>query len=153
MATTASLHWGRIVLSGVLAGIIGGICIDLFLFLASALPAHESILSLWQYEASTALGKVALSSASYAWIGLALHLAAAIGWGIGYAYLANTQTAINKQPLISGFLFGFVVYVVMQVVLFTVQPFKIPDPFAVYLGMLAATVFFGIPVAFVARVK
>jgi uncharacterized membrane protein YagU involved in acid resistance len=153
MATTVPLNWGRVLLSGILAGIAGGICIEAFVYLTSTLPAHHSILSLWQFEGSVGLGKVAFSSVSYAWIGLVLHFAAAIGWGIGYAYLANTQTAINKQPVVSGFLFGVVVYVVMQVVLYTVQELKIPDPFAIYLGILAATVFFGIPIAFVARVK
>lgn len=153
MATVAPLNWGRIVLSGVLAGIIGGICFDLFLFLTTLIPGHASVLSLWQYAASAALGKGALASPSSAWIGVALIFAGSIGWGIGYAYLAHTRTQINKQPLISGFIFGVVVYVVMQFVLFSVQALKVPDIMSVYLGVLGSTVFFGIPIAFAARVK
>ena len=153
MATVAPLNWGRIVMSGALAGIAGGICFNLFLFLTTLLPGHASVLSLWQFAASTALGKSALASTSSAWIGLVLIFAAGIGWGIGYAYLARTRPQINKQPLISGFIFGVIVYVVMQFVLFSVQALKVPDIMSVYLGVLGSTVFFGIPIAFAARVK
>lgn len=153
MATVVPLNWGRIVLSGVLAGIAGGICIDLFIYVTSLLPAHASILSLWQFIASTGFGKVAYTSISYAWVGLAMHFCVSIGWGIGYAYMAHTKPVINRQPLISGFLFGLVVYIVMQFVLFSVQALKTPDAVSVYMGILGHTVFFGIPVAFAARVK
>jgi hypothetical protein len=153
MASVAPLNWGRIVASGALAGIAGGIAFNLCLFLMSLLPAHASVFSAWQFAASAALGKSALSSPSSAWIGIALIFAASIGWGIGYAYLAHTRTAINKQPIISGFIFGVIVYVVMQFVLFSVQALKVPDIMSVYLGVLACTVFFGIPIAAAARVK
>ncbi len=134
MAFAAPFNWSRIVLSGVLAGIVGGIFFDAFVYLASLVPAHASILSLWQFVASTALGRVAFASASYAWAGAAMHFAVSICWGIGYAYTAQTKPAINKQPLISGFIFGLVVYVVMQFVLFSVQALKVPDLLSVYVG-------------------
>ena len=153
MATLAPLTWGRIVLSGVLAGIAGGIIFMLFVYLTSLLPVHATILSMWQYAASTAFGKAAFASPAFAWAGLGLMLLAAAGWGVGYAYLAHTKPAVNKQPLISGFIFGLIVYVVMQFVLFSVQALKVPDALSVYLGVLAATVFFGVPVALAARVK
>lgn len=153
MATVAPLNWGRIVLSGALAGIAGGICFDLFLFLTTLLPGHASVFSLWQFAASAALGKGAAASPSSAPIGLALIFAASIGWGIGYAYLAHARPQINKQPFISGFIFGVIVYLVMQFVLFSVQALNVPDIMSVYLGVLGSTVFFGIPIAFVARVK
>lgn len=153
MATVVPLNWGRIVVSGALAGIAGGVCVNLFIYLTSLLPAHASILSLWQFVASTAFGKAAFSSSGYAWAGLGMLFVASVGWGIGYAYLAHTKTAINKQPLISGFIYGVIVYVVMQFVLFSVQALSAPSILSVYLGILASTVFFGIPVAFVARVK
>ena len=153
MATTVRLNWGRIVSSGVLAGIAGGVCFDLFVYLASLLPAHASILSLWQAFAAAAFGKSAYSADSYVWAGLVLNLLAAAAWGCGYAYMAQTKPAINKQPAVSGVLFGLVVYVVMQFVLFSVQALKVPDLVSVYVGVIGTTVFFGVPVAFVARVK
>ncbi|HET9096232.1 MAG TPA: hypothetical protein VFN37_06195, partial [Candidatus Baltobacteraceae bacterium] len=134
MATVVPLNWGRIVLSGILAGIAGGICIDLFIYATSLLPAHASILSLWQFIASTGFGKVAYTSTSYAWAGVVMHFCVSIGWGTGYAYMARTKPVINKQPLISGFIFGLIVYIVMQFVLFSVQALKTPDTVSVYMG-------------------
>jgi hypothetical protein len=153
MAFVAPLNWSRILMSGAAAGIVGGICFNAFIYLAGLLPAHASVLSLWQFSASTAFGKAAFTSPSYVWIGLVLIFAAAIGWGIGYAYIAHSRPAVNKQPIISGFIFGLIVYIVMQFVLFSVQALKVPDIMSVYLGVLGCTVFFGIPIAFVARVK
>ena len=153
MATVAPLNWSRIAVSGALAGIAGGVIFMLFVYVASLLPEHASLVSLWQFTASTAFGKAAYLSTSYAWAGLGMLLAAAGGWGIGYAYLAHTKPVVNKQPLISGFLFGVIVYVVMQFVLFSVQALKVPDAVNVYVDVLATTVFFGIPIAFIARVK
>ncbi len=140
-------------MSGALAGIAGGVIFMLFVYLASLLPEHASFVSLLQFTASTAFGKAAYLSAAYAWTGLGMLLAAAGGWGIGYAYLAHTKPVVNKQPLISGFLFGVIVYVIMQFVLFSVQALKVPDAVNVYVDVLATTVFFGIPIAFIARVK
>lgn len=153
MATALPLNWGRIVLSGVLAGIVGGITIDLFIYLTNLLPAHASMLSFWQFIASTGFGKVAYTSTSYAFAGLIMHFCVSIAWAIGYAYMARTKPIINKQPLISGFIYGLVVYVVMQFVLFSVQALKTPDAVSVYMGVLAHTVFYGIPVAYLARAK
>src|SRR5579872_5628498 len=103
MAFVAPLNWSRILMSGAAAGIVGGICFNAFIYLAGLLPAHASVLSLWQFSASTAFGKAAFTSPSYVWIGLVLIFAAAIGWGIGYAYIAHSRPAVNKQPVISGF--------------------------------------------------
>lgn len=153
MATAVPLNWGRIVLSGVLAGVVGGVTIDAFIYLTSLVPAHTGIIAFWQFIASTAFGKIAYTSTSYAWAGAAMHFCVSIAWAGGYAYMAHTKPAINKQPLISGFIYGLVVYIVMQFVLFSVQALKTPDAVSVYLGLLAHTVFFGIPVAYVARVK
>jgi uncharacterized membrane protein YagU involved in acid resistance len=116
------------------------------------LPAHASVLSLSQFFASAGFGRLA-PSASPAWTGIAMHFLVSIGWGIGYAYVASTKTAINKNPPISGFIFGLLVYVIMQLVLYTVQVVRPPDALDVYLSVIAYAVFFGVPVALVARVK
>jgi hypothetical protein len=153
MATTVPLNWGRIVLSGVLAGLAGGVCIDLFVYATSLLPAHTSAPSLLQFFASAGFGKVAYTSTSSAWAGLAMHFVISVGWGIGYAYMAYAKPSINKNPLISGFLYGVVVYFVMLLVYYAVQALKMPDALEVYLSVIAHTVFFGVPIALVARVK
>lgn len=153
MATTAPLNWGRIVLRGIVAGIAGGVILDLFIYFTGVLPHHGSMLTVWQNVALTAFGKVALTSASYAWAGLALHFAVSIGWAIGFAYLAEKQPGVNAQPVLSGVIFGFVVYLVMQMVLYTAQALVITGAMQVVSGIIAHTVFFGLPVALVTRAQ
>lgn len=153
MTTDAPINWSRTIASGAAAGVVGGVAFSVFVFLASLLPVHASATTLWQFAASTAFGKTAFTSNAYVWDGVLLVFLAAIGWSIGYAYLARTRQAVNKQPIISGFVFGVVVYLIMQFVLFSVQALSVPSILSVYTGLLGATVFFGIPVAFAARVK
>ncbi len=149
MASALSLNWGRIVLRGVVAGIVGGVLIDAFLYVATALPQHMSILGIWQFVASSAVGKVAFGSTGYAWLGLTMHFAVSMGWGVGYSYLSETQPAVNARPLVSGLLFGVVVYVVMQMALATVGLLVITSGMQVIIGIIAHTMFFGVPVALV----
>jgi hypothetical protein len=147
MASVATVHWGRIVLRAIVAGIVGGICIDLFLYLATVLPHHGNMIAVWQFIASTAFGKVAFSSTSYAWAGLAMHFAVSIAWAAGYGYLVETQRGVAAHPVISGLVFGFVVWGVMQLVLYTVQALHINTLGDAIVNIIAHTLFFGLPVA------
>ena len=149
MATVTRLSWRRIVLRGVFAGVVGAVLFDAFIYAGVLAPSHASILSLWQFVASSAFGKVAFTSAGYAWAGLAMHAVVSIAWGIGYAYLSETQPAVNVRPIVSGILFGIVVYVVMQLALATVGLLKITSAAQVPLGVCARTIFFGLPIALV----
>jgi hypothetical protein len=149
MASALPLNWSRIVLRGLLAGIAGGFLIDLFIYATSLMPQHASILGLWQFVASSAFGKIAYASTSYAWAGLAMHTVVSIAWGIGYAYISETQQAVNASPVLSGLIFGMVVYVVMQLALSSVGLLKITGGMQVVLAIVAHTIFFGLPVALV----
>jgi hypothetical protein len=149
MASALRLNWAGIALHGAIAGIAGGILIDLFIYVTTLLPEHASIFSLWQFVASSAFGKAAYTSMAYAWAGLAMHAIVSIGWGIGYAYLSETQPAVNASPLFSGILFGIIVYVVMQLALATVGLLKITSGTQVALAICAHTIFFGVPVALI----
>jgi hypothetical protein len=153
LATTVPWNWGRIVLSGFLSGLVGGVFFDAFVAIVGLLPAHASTLSLAQIVASAGFGRPAYLSTSSALAAIALHFLMSVGWGIGYAFTASTHQAINKNPVISGFFFGIVVYVVMLLVFYTLQSFKTTDPLDVYVSVVAYTVFFGVPIALIARVK
>ncbi len=100
---------------GIASGIVGGLLIDLFIYFTSLAPHHAGILGLWQFIASSAFGTVAYTSTGYAWAGLAMHALVSMAWGVGYSYLSQTQQAVNKMPIISGLVFGLIVYVVMQI--------------------------------------
>lgn len=149
MATVVPLNWGRLIARGVIAGIVGGILIDVCIYVFVLLPQHASMISLWQFVASSAFGKAAYTSTSYAWIGLLMHAGTSIAWGIGYSYLSEVQPAVNAQPVISGILFGLVVYVAMQIVLESVGLLVIKNAAQIGYGVLAHTIFFGVPVALV----
>jgi uncharacterized membrane protein YagU involved in acid resistance len=153
MATVAKLSWPRILTRGVVAGIVGGILMDLFIYLTSVLPQHGSMIAVWQFIASTAIGKGAFSSTSFAWFGLLMHFIVSIAWATGYAYLAQTRAALSAHPAISGVVFGIVVYVVMQIVLVGDNNFKMPSPAGFVLSLVAHAVFFGLPVAYVVRAQ
>lgn len=134
-------------LRAAVAGTVGAVTIDLFLYLATVLPHDGSMISVWQFIASTAFGKVAFASASYAWVGLLMHFIVSIAWAAGYGYLAVTQPGVAARPVISGLVFGFIVWGIMQLVLYTVQALHI-DSFAdAIVSIIAHTVFFGLPVA------
>jgi hypothetical protein len=145
-----SINWPSVVKSAVLAGITGAVLIDLYLWLTTIVPAHGSILTMWQFVASGAIGPTAYSSTSYAWLGLLVHLLVSIGWAGGYAYLAQSQTFLNQRWLISGFFYGFVVYIFMLLLMLGAHIFKFPSSADEVLNAVVAhCLFFGIPVAFV----
>jgi hypothetical protein len=150
MATQARTDWAAIFKAAISAGIAGGITIDIYLWVTTILPVHGSILTIWQYAASGAIGATAYTSASYAWLGLLVHAIVSIGWAGGYAYLASTQTFLNQRWFISGIFYGFMVYVFMQLLALGAHVFVFPANADVVLNtVIAHCVFFGLPVAFV----
>lgn len=152
MATLARIHWRRILLHGALSGIAGGIILAAFWYLAGTVPAHGDATGMGQYVASAAFGKAAYSSADYAWVGLGLHALVSIAWGIGYVYMTETQRNTAATPVVAGVVFGFVVWLVMQLALATVQMLTVTGP-NIGIGILGHTVFFGVPVALAARAQ
>lgn len=153
MASVARVDWGRLAARAFVAGIAGGILFDIFLYFAVLLPQHISLIAAWQFIASTAFGKVAFTSASYAWIGLLMHFCVSVAWAAGYGYLAETQPGVNARPLTSGLVFGFVVWGVMQLALYTVQELHIANFAEAILNIIGHTVFFGLPVALVTHAQ
>ncbi|MDE2482604.1 MAG: hypothetical protein KGN02_10480 [bacterium] len=144
------VNWPLVVRQALAAGLVGAATFDLFIWIAIALPEHTSMLGVWQFIASAAIGPVALSSTSYAWLGLLVHVIVSVGWAGGYAYLASTRPFMNARWLISGLMYGIVVYVFMDLLLLgagKLAPLATPN--ALVVQVLAHCVFFGLPVAFV----
>ena len=151
MATSRTLSWSSIIGQAVVAGIVAGFFIEAYLWATTILPVHGSLLQSWQWVASTVIGKQAFSGTSFAWLGLLIHLCVAIGWAGGYAYLAASRPYMNQRWWISGPIYGFVVYMFMQIVLLGdnnfVWPASLPGFFNYAVG--AHVIFFGLPLAFV----
>jgi hypothetical protein len=150
MSTSVSLNWRRIVTQALVAGIIAGVTIELYLYLTSVLPTHGSIFAVWQYIASAAFGKAAYQSEQFVWIGLAMHFLVSIGWAGGYAYFAQVQRFVNQRWFLSGLGYGVVVLLFMQILMIGAQVFHFPATPLVFLNdIVAHTLFFGVPVAYV----
>lgn len=126
----------------VVAGIIGGILIDLFLVVAGM----AQFPGIYQFVASTVVGSVAFTSSSYIWLGVVIHFAISIVWALIYAYVANARHTLQNW-LLGGLVFGVVVLIVMQiltVIMGAGQPLSIS---AVAVSLVSHVVFFGWPVA------
>jgi hypothetical protein len=148
MATLVSPpHWGRLIGQGLIAGIVGGTLMNVFIVVAQ----HISIVNFWQFVASSAVGQVAYSSTSYAWLGLLFHAIVSIAWATGYAYVAATRPNVMATPWLSGIVFGAVVWLIMEVVLvFDKLAGPLTGP-SIAMGLIAVCAFYGIPVALTVR--
>jgi uncharacterized membrane protein YagU involved in acid resistance len=137
--------------AGLIAGIAGGILIDLFLFavqLAGGTPA-EKLAANFAFIAATLTGPGAYANPAAVPIGIVLHFCVSIGWSLGYVYLVRSQPQLLTRPLISGAGFGLMVYIFMQIVILTAGQYHRPGPGVLLTQLVAHIVFFGIPVALI----
>ncbi len=147
---TEKRNWNEIFRQAIVAGVIAGILIQAYLIVTTVLPSHMTVLQEWQWIASAAIGDVAFTNTGYAWLGLLVHFIVSIGWAGGYAYLAQQQQFMNRRWYISGPVFGFVVYIIMDIVLLGARKFVPPaTPSALLNVLIAHCLFFGLPLAFV----
>jgi uncharacterized membrane protein YagU involved in acid resistance len=149
MATSQRTDWPSILRTAVLAGITGGLAIELYIYVTVILRQNGDVLGYWQWIASVAVGQAALTSQAFAWLGIALHFIVSIGWAAGYAYIAGTRAFMSRRWAISGIGFGFVVYVFMQFMLIGAGKFVPPGDTQLVNQLVAHCLFFGVPVAFV----
>ena len=150
MATALRPNWALIIRQAVFAGFIGALVFDAYVYLTMVVPAGGSVLTMLQHNASIALGPIALTNPSYAWVGVLVDLVIGMAWAGGYAYFAQKAPFVNASWPISGFFYGFVVYVLMLLVQIGAHVFVYPPNVGVLLNeVFARTVFFGVPVAFV----
>jgi uncharacterized membrane protein YagU involved in acid resistance len=125
---------------------------DVFIFgeeIASGKPVGAVITGTWALVASTAFGPAMLTSPSAPAIGGVLHFAVSIAWAFGYVYLIRAQPQLLTRPWVSGFVFGIVVWVVMQAVLVGAGVYHRPSPPALLSEFVAHVLFFGIPIALI----
>lgn len=153
MLSSPPVSWNRIVAQALLAGIAGAVAIDLYLWLTPLVPHPTGIDAIWRWIASTVLGKAALTQPQSAWAGVTIHVLVSIGWAGGYAYVAATRPATTRNWLVAGIVYGLIVYVIMQAILLADNNFIFPPtPNAFVSAVIAHTIFFGLPVAYVVHV-
>jgi uncharacterized membrane protein YagU involved in acid resistance len=147
MSSAPRTDWLTIGRTALAAGVTGGLALELYVYLTTLLPQHGDIRAHWQWIASVAVGQLAYSSQTFAWIGLLIHFLVSIGWAAGYAYLAVTRGFMSQRWVASGIGFGFVVYVFMQFMLIGAGKFVAPSDGQLVNQLIGHCLFFGIPVA------
>lgn len=152
MATVQPLDWRAIITRGALAGLIGAVLIDAFLYVATLMPQHMPIAGMWQFVASTVLGKGAFADPNTAWLGLLMHIVISVAWGVAFAYVAQTRPNVPAHPYISGIVYGVIVMILMQIVTLAANVPATLTAAALLTGLIAHTLFFGLPISlYVAR--
>ena len=147
MATVRTLDWRAIIARGLIAGLIGAVLIDAFLYVVLLVPNHLAITVIWQTVAATLVGKPALSDPSMAWLGLLMHLLISIAWGIAFSYVAHTRSNVPEHPYISGIVYGIIVMIIMQIVQMAADvPLQLTLQ-ALLIGLCAYAIFFGLPIS------
>ncbi|MDQ6826316.1 MAG: hypothetical protein M3Z14_03840 [Candidatus Eremiobacteraeota bacterium] len=136
-----------VLLHGFLAGVMGGILIDTFLYFTTIAPKHAGLGSLYADIAYNAIGRGAYELPSAIWLGVAMHFAVSIAWGLGFAYALAMAPDLLSHPLMAGLVFGFVVQIVMQIVLAIWGHVQKPTAPLFAASFLGHTLFFGLPIA------
>lgn len=101
------------------------------------------------------VGPAARTGGAWApWLGLAIHFAIALVWTAVFFVLARPISALRRHAVLSGAMYGLIVYAVMN---FVVLPMThigrgpLPHGFGLINGVLALVLLLGIPVALFAR--
>jgi hypothetical protein len=153
MGSRARASWTRIVAQALVAGLAGGTLLDLYLWATTLVPAHGRLAAMWQWIASTAFGPAALADPAYAYVGAAIHALVSVGWAGGYAYVAAVNPLADRRWVLSGLVYGLIVYTIMQTILLADNNFTYPPtPNAFVNALVAHAAFFGLPVAYVVKI-
>jgi hypothetical protein len=132
------------IITGVVAGLIAGAIVDAFLFATGTLTWPKS----YEFIASALAGKIAFESSAYVPLGIAIHFAISVGWGALFGLAAQRYRALIAHPLTSGFAFGVVVLIAMQLLLLAAGMWQAPRAAGqIVIELVSHTVFFGMPIA------
>lgn len=142
MATTNVRSTSRTSLLGqaAIAGIIGGIIIDIFL----GIVLHRSPVAIWQFIASTIVGPGAFASPSYAVLGFFVHFIVSIVWAMLYTYTFSALGQL-KNWIAGAIGWGIVVDAVMQLIVASRTGSAWGPAFVQ--GLIPHIVFYALPVA------
>jgi uncharacterized membrane protein YagU involved in acid resistance len=110
---------------------------------------------LLQTVASGLLGEAAFSGGTAtAAAGLLLHFAMAYVWAAIFVAAARRLPLLTRQPVLSGIVFGVMVFFIMRLVVLPLSAFPYPvsfKPLGTVLDLLSHTLLFGVPIALATR--
>ena len=144
--------------SGLWAVVVGGStagALDILFAISYAGYRGMPPARLLQTVASGLLGEAAFSGGTAtAAAGLLLHFALAFAWAGIFVAAARRLPVLTRQPVLSGILFGVVVFLTMRLVVLPLSAFPYPVSFkslGAVLDLLSHTLLFGIPIALATR--
>ena len=143
------------VIAAIAAGLAGAITIGIYLTITVPLVLGAPVIALLRWDASNLLGyqnTLHATLPAIIFIGQSSHVLVSLVWGFVFVGLLRVLPAIRRMPLASGFVFGVCVMLFMHYLV-------VPLGHAPQLGyttralinnLVAHTLFFGMPVAWVA---
>jgi hypothetical protein len=137
------------IVAGLAAGSVSGLTSCLFAILAQ-FKAGQPPAAPFEFFASVVAGDQALGAAWAVPLGVAAVILAAIAWAFGYLYAAQRQGQLLRRPILSGIGFGVIVWLFMLALLIPVGKFHNPTIYTFDRDIVGFTLFFGIPLAYVA---
>ncbi len=144
-----SMVWALLV-GGSIAG-----ALDILFAISFAAYNGTAPLELLQTVASGALGEAAFTGGvPAAALGLVLHFLLSYAWAGAFLLAAARIPTLVRRPLVSGAVFGIVVFLLMRLVVLPLSAFPFPvkfRPLASTLDLLSHMFFFGVPIALAAR--
>lgn len=136
---------GRAMKAAIVAGLVAAATVEVYLFAVGL----ASWPGTYQWIASALWGPEAFTAASYAWIGVAMHLVVSLGWAVVWAAAAHAWPRLAARPLAWGLGYGVVVFAAMQGVAALTGVWSAPTPLALFHYLVDHAFFFGVPVAMV----
>jgi hypothetical protein len=138
----------------IVGGLIAGVFDLTYAIVFSALHKVQPITVI-QSVASGVLGKAAFDGGfSTAILGVLLHFFIAFSWAAIFYMVSRFIPLLTKHAVISGLLFGAVIYTVMYLIVLPLSAYPIKINFApsrVAINLIAHMLLIGLPIALVAR--
>jgi len=144
----------RTVTWALLAGGTAAGALDILFAISFAAYNGMDPVHLLQTVASGALGKAAFSGGvATAALGLALHFTLAYLWAAIFLVATWRAPVLVRRPLLSGMVFGVVVFLTMRLVVLPLSAFPFPvtfKPLGSTLDLMSHMFLFGFPIALAA---
>jgi hypothetical protein len=135
---------------GILAGLLAALLIDAYRLGVDAF-AHgtEVVEHHYRHVAAAVIGAGAFALPGAAYLGVAIHVVVSVAWAVGFASVALQAPQVVRRPILSGAVFGVVVYITMQLIEYFAGTAHPVTPAGIFAQLVAHTIFFGIPLALV----
>src|SRR5262245_5489069 len=138
----------------VIGGLIGG-ALDLDFAVSFAALNGVPPVKLLQSVASGAFGSSASDGGqTTAFAGFAIHFVLSLLWAALFAFLASRIEPLRRNAIVSGALFGILVFFMMRLVVLPLSAFPRPVSFnmpASFYDLLSHMFLFGVPIALAYR--